>query len=249
MQIDTTTFVLQLVNFAVLVWLLQRLLYRPVLAAIDRRRAAVEKTMGDARDLRAEAERLRAGYETQLADWERERVRARAALEGELAALRAKGLADVALSVERERDRHAALAAKREADWKRETEQQALDQAAAFAARLLERLADGALDERLAGMLAEDLASWPAEKLAPLAEAARAAGGSLNVASAHPLPEAARARLAQALAARLGIACRPEYAVDAKLLGGVSIGIGPWVLQANLRDELRVLAGGVARAA
>jgi len=45
-----------------------------------------------------------------------------------------------------------------------------------------------------------------------------------------------------ALAARLGVECRPDYAVDAKLLGGVSVGVGPWVLQANLRDELRVLA-------
>jgi F-type H+-transporting ATPase subunit b len=247
MQIDTTTFILQLVNFAVLVWLLQRFLYRPVLAAIDRRRAGVEKTMSDARDLRADAERLRAGYESQLADWERERARARAALEAELAALRAKGLADVAQSVERERDRHAALAAKRETDWKRETEQQALDQAAAFAARLLERVADAALDERLAGLLAEDLAAWPAERIAPLAEAARAAGGRVSVASAHPLAEAARARLVQALAGCLAVECRPEYAVDARLLGGVSVGIGPWVLQANLRDELRVLAGGAAR--
>jgi F-type H+-transporting ATPase subunit b len=204
--------------------------------------------MSDARDLRADAERLRAGYESQLADWERERARARAALEAELAALRAKGLADVAQSVERERDRHAALAAKRATDWKRETEQQALDQAAAFAARLLERVANGALDERLAGVLAEDLASWPTERIAPLAAAARAAAGGVSVASAHPLPEAARARLAQALAVRLGVECRPEYAVDANLIGGVSVGIGPWVLQANLRDELRVLAGGATHA-
>jgi len=247
MHIDTTTFILQLVNFAVLVWLLQRFLYRPVLAAIDRRRAAVEKTLSEAREQRTQAERLRERYDAQLADWERERARARAALEAELAGLRTKGLADVARGVERERDRHAALAAKREADWKRETEQQALDQAAAFAARLLERVADGALDARLAAVLAEDLESWPAERVAPLAEAARAAGGRVNVHSAHPLDAAARERLAGALAARLGAACSPEYAVDAKLLGGVSVGIGPWVLQASLRDELRVLAGGAAR--
>lgn len=247
MQIDTTTFILQLVNFAVLVWLLQRFLYRPVLAAIDRRRAAVEQTLSEARELRTQAERLRERYDAQLADWERERVRARAALESELAGLRAKGLADVARGVERERDRHAALAAKREADWKRETEQQALDQAAAFAARLLERVADGALDARLAAVLAEDLESWPAERIAPLEEAVRAAGGRVSVQSAHPLDAAAKARLAAALAARLGGACTPEYAVDAKLLGGVSVGIGPWVLQASLLDELRVLAGGAPR--
>jgi F-type H+-transporting ATPase subunit b len=249
MQIDTTTFVLQLVNFAVLVWLLQRFLYRPVLAAIDRRRAAVEQTMSDARGLRAQAEELRARYEAQLADWERERLRARAALDTELAAARARGLAEVAQTVERERDRLAALQAKREADWQRETEQQSLDQAAAFAARLLGRVADGALDERLLAVLAEDLEAWPADRIAPLAEAARASGGRVSVHSARPLPAQARERLARVLGARLGVACAAEFEVDEALLGGVSVGVGPWVLQANLRDELRVLAGGAARAA
>ena len=249
MQIDTTSFILQLVNFAVLVWILHRFLYRPVLAAIDRRRVAIDKTMSDAKSVREEAERLRGQFEGRLADWERERVKARSALEAELAALRARGLADAAQAAERERDRLAALQAKREADWKRETEQRALDQAAAFAARLLERIADHALDERLVEVFAEDLAGWPPEKIDPLAEAARAAGGHVSVLSARALPEAARARLAQTLSERLRIECRPEYAVDEALVAGVSIAVGPWVLQADLRDELRVFSGGAARAA
>jgi F-type H+-transporting ATPase subunit b len=249
MQIDTTSFILQLINFVVLVWILHRFLYRPVLAAIDRRRAAIDKSMADAKSLREEAGRLRAQFEGRLADWERERVKARSALEAELAALRARGLAEVAQAAERERDRLAALQAKREADWKRDTEQRALDQSAAFAARLLERIADHALDERLVDVFAADLAGWQAEKIDPIAAAARAAGGRVSVTSAHPLSEAARVRLARALSERLRIECRPEYAQDEALVAGLSVAVGPWLLQANLRDELRVFAGGAARAA
>jgi F-type H+-transporting ATPase subunit b len=248
MQIDTTTFVLQLVNFVVLVWILHRFLYRPVLAAIDRRRAAIDKSMSDAGAVRAEAERLRGQYEGRLADWERERVKARSALESELAALRTRGLTEVSQTLERERDRLAALQAKREADWKRDTEQRALDQAAAFAARLLERIADHALDARLVEVFAADLAGWPAEKIDPLAEAARASGGKLSVVSAHALPEAGRQRLAQLLSERLRIECRPEFAVDESRVAGLSVAVGPWLLQANLRDELRAFGGGVAHA-
>lgn len=247
MQIDTTSFILQLVNFVVLVWILHRFLYRPVLAAIDRRRAAIDKTMSDARSVREEAERLRGQFEGRLADWERERVKARSALETELTTLRSKGLADAAQAVERERDRLAALQAKQEAAWKRDTEQRALDQAASFAARLLERIADHALDERLVEVFVDDLSAWLAEKIDPLAQAARAAGGRVSVLSARALPDAARARLARALSERLRIECRPEYAVDAALIAGVSVAVGPWVLQANLRDELRVFSGGAAR--
>lgn len=248
MQIDTTSFVLQLVNFVVLVWILHRFLYRPVLAAIDRRRAAVDKTMSDAQSVREEAEHLRTQFQSRLGQWESERVKARAALETELAAARTKGLADAALAVERERERLAALQAKREADWKREAEQRALEQASTFAARLLERIADAALDERLVQVLAEDLAVWPPGKLDPLAAAARAASGRVSVLSACALPEAARAQLARTLSERLHIECRPEFSVDDGLLAGVSVVIGPWVLQANLRDELRVFAGAAAHA-
>ena len=47
MQIDATTFVLELINFAVLVWILHRFLYRPILGAIDRRRDAVAASIED----------------------------------------------------------------------------------------------------------------------------------------------------------------------------------------------------------
>jgi F-type H+-transporting ATPase subunit b len=246
MQIDTTTFILQLVNFLVLVWILHRFLYRPVMAAIDRRRAAIDQSIADARREREEADRLRKQAEARVADWERERTRARTALEAELAVLRKKGLAEVAQAEAQARERHAALQAKREAGWKRETEQLALDQAAAFAARLLARVADAALDERLVDVLAEDLRSWPEARISPLAEAARASGGRVRVTSARPLAEAARGRLARALSERLGVECHPEYAADEALLGGVRVALGPWVLQASLRDELRALAGAEA---
>jgi F-type H+-transporting ATPase subunit b len=67
MELNWSTFVLEIINFLVLVWILQRLLYKPVLAVIARRRAGIEKTLADAKHLQAEAERLKAQYESRLA--------------------------------------------------------------------------------------------------------------------------------------------------------------------------------------
>ena len=41
-------FVLEIINFLVLVWILKRFLYKPVLDVIARRRAGIEKTLADA---------------------------------------------------------------------------------------------------------------------------------------------------------------------------------------------------------
>ena len=43
MQIDWITIVAQIVNFLVLVWLLNRVLYRPLSRALDERAAAVRQ--------------------------------------------------------------------------------------------------------------------------------------------------------------------------------------------------------------
>ena len=56
MQIDWWTLGLQAVNFLVLVWLLQRFLYKPVMRLIERRRQNVEKAFAEAEDARRKAE-------------------------------------------------------------------------------------------------------------------------------------------------------------------------------------------------
>ena len=71
MQLDLTSFILELINFAVLVWILHRFLYRPVLAAIDRRRSAVEHTLSEAKAAREQAAAARSEVETRLAEQSR----------------------------------------------------------------------------------------------------------------------------------------------------------------------------------
>ena len=56
MELTWTTFLLEVINFLVLVWLLKRLFYAPVMRAIAARRAAVEKTLADAEATKREAE-------------------------------------------------------------------------------------------------------------------------------------------------------------------------------------------------
>lgn len=244
MQIDATTFVLELINFAILVWILHRFLYRPILGAIDRRRSAIEASIEEAHNTREQAEKLRQAYEDRFTGWEQERAQARATLSAELAAQREKALAEVARSTEQERDRLEAVQARRSQDLQRETEARALEQAAAFAARLLERLAGPETDRRLIDAFVADLAGWPAARIDELRAAARAVQGRVQVTSARTLDAAAQARLRQALEARLELRCEAEFGVDASLLAGLCVAIGPWLLQANLRDELQYFASG-----
>ena len=91
MLIDWFTVVAQLVNFLVLIWLLRRYLYRPVLRAMAAREARIAQEIATARQatLDAQAEQLR--WQQKQEDWQRERdallQQARVAAENERAAI------------------------------------------------------------------------------------------------------------------------------------------------------------------
>src|SRR3546814_5264938 len=89
MQLDGWTLALQTVNFAVLVWLLQRFLYRPVLRLLDARRAQDAQRDAAAELARAEAQRELADAKAQREGIDGER---RAALQA--AAAQAEQLVD-----------------------------------------------------------------------------------------------------------------------------------------------------------
>ena len=56
MHFDWSTFALQTVNFAILVWLLHRFLYKPVLALVDARRAEIDRQFAEVHAAQAQAE-------------------------------------------------------------------------------------------------------------------------------------------------------------------------------------------------
>ena len=45
MQLDWSTFILEILNFLILVWILKRFLYKPILTMIAERKAAIEQTL------------------------------------------------------------------------------------------------------------------------------------------------------------------------------------------------------------
>jgi F-type H+-transporting ATPase subunit b len=241
MNFDWTTFVLEAINFLILVWLLKRFLYRPVLDVIARRQAGVAGTLADAAATRAEAQRLRTEYAGRMSDWERERARLRQALDAELDALRAKGLAALAADIESERKRDAAARLREREVEQRELETRALQQASAFAARLLERFAGPELDARIIDMLLADLEALPAPRRAALCEALTRAG-NVEVRSARAIDPALRQRIEAALAALAGRHLQTMYTIDPALQSGVRLRAGAWEVAADLSGELAAFA-------
>jgi F-type H+-transporting ATPase subunit b len=242
MEFDWTTFALEIINFLVLVWILQRFLYKPVTRAIAERKAGIEKTLADAQAVQAEAESLRGQYENRMANWEHEKAQARVQLLQEMDAERSRLMAALHASLEQERDKLRALEQRRGAEARRRLKEDAIAEGARFVARLLSRVASPELEDRIRELLLEDLPRLADQELQSLRAACQVGDAKLNITSGYPVKEGQRASLAQALSRVMGQPVACEFGQDPELMAGFRIGIGPWVLRSNLRDELKFFA-------
>jgi F-type H+-transporting ATPase subunit b len=238
LELNWSTFVLEIINFLILVWILKRFFYQPVLEVIARRRAGIEKARADAKTFKDEAQALRGQYENRLAEWERERRAAREQLAKEIEAERAQRLQTLSSELAQERERSAIVEQRRLENLQRQLEQTALTQGAQFATRLMTLAAAPPLQEKLIDLLLQQLETLPAPQLEDLRSGAGTAADGIRVTSAFTLDTTARGRLEQALGACLGTQLPLEYQEDPELLAGVRITIGAWVLHANVKDEL-----------
>ena len=240
MSLDWSTFLLEILNFLVLVWLLKRFLYRPVMEVIEQRKTRVEKSLQDAQASQTQAQTLREQYESRLAEWQKQKDQARAQLHSEIEAERQKQLASLRTSIEEERERRKLLQTRQETAQANQVQTQALVQAGTFAGQLLRRVAGPETEARLAAMLIEELGRLPAGQVADLRRAISDQPGPVRVTSAFPLPDDTRATLSSALEKVLTQQPSIEFTNDEKLVAGLRVAIGPWVLRANVQDELEL---------
>lgn len=238
MELDWSTFLLEIINFLVLVWILKRFLYQPVLDVIARRRSSIEEKLAKADAAQDEAAKLKAQYEGRLAEWEGERRKARDKLAQELDEERARQLEAMRSGVEQEREKILSANERQLAEQQRTIEYRALQQGAAFSSRLLEQAAGPELQARLLTLLLEELARLSDSQLADLKQQWGTPPDHIEVSSAFPLSDEQRQQLTDALHRSCGLDCPLRFSEDDSLLAGLLITVGAWILAANVRDEL-----------
>lgn len=239
MELNWSTFLLEIINFLVLVWILKRFLYQPVLDVISRRRKAIDAQLAEAHRLQDDAESQKAQYEDRLTDWEHERRQARDTLARQLEEERARQLSVLKTALDQEREKSRVAEVRQHTEQKRAIEHQALQLGTAFASRLLGNASGPELEDRLVTLLLEELDGLSEQETASLRQQWGEPPQSIVVSSAFPLSAEWRQRLEVELHQLSGLAVPVRFIRDESLLAGLHIVIGAWVLAANVRDELR----------
>jgi F-type H+-transporting ATPase subunit b len=233
MRIDWWTLALQTVNVLILVWILSRFLFKPVVAIIEERRAAAARLLGDADAAKKQALAAQEAAETESARIAagRDNVLRQAAEDAE--AQRAAVLASAREEVDQVR-----AAAETEVRRARAAEEAAASDRSAklavdIAAKLLQRLPDSARVDGFIDELAKALASLPEASRAGLS-----ASGPPRLKAPRALTTEEIQRCREAIAKALGRPLDFVVAVDPTVIAGLEIETPHVVVRNSFRSDL-----------
>lgn len=237
MEFDVSTLIFEVINFLILLWLLKRFLYQPVLSVIEKRRQQIESELAQAARQEGDAQALKQQYERRLLDWDDEKSLAKDVLAQEINAERIKRIQQLDSEQAQLQKKNIIHLQQQQSAWRSQAEAEALQLGGAFASRLLTSLTCAELDVRLLQLFIEQLMNLPEEALSELSAVELS---KVQVTSAHVLDDVHKESIRQALERKLGlINAQWLFSEDESLIAGLRVSVAGWNMGANLQDELR----------
>ncbi len=241
MLIDWFTVLAQILNFLVLMWLLKRFLYKPVLKAIDERDSKIKAQVQEAADKMKEATTEKESYEKKNAAFE-EQHKAMLNTATEEAANKRKQLLDTA------RNDADALQAKMEQSLREQ--QQSLNgeiirrtqqEVFSITRQVLKDLANEDLEAAMTTMFLEKLKGLKKEETEKLVAVLKDAPQGATVRSAFPLPQEEQKEIAEALHKMTSPDTTISFETAEDQISGIELSAGGYKLAWSISDYLRSL--------
>jgi F-type H+-transporting ATPase subunit b len=241
MPINWFTVIAQAINFLVLVWLLKRFLYKPILHAIDEREKGIATQLAEAEAKKAEAQKDRDDFQHKSEAFDQER-----------AALLKKTTDDA--NVERQR---LLDEARKDADSLRAKRQEALrneqsnlsqditrwtqKEVFAIARKMLVDLASASLEERMGAVFVQRLRALTGAAKEQLATALKSSTQSARVRSAFDLPPEQHATIQNALNETFSADIHIQFETVPELVSGIELSANGQKVAWSIADYLATL--------
>lgn len=225
MQIDWFTFSAQIINFLILVWLLKRFLYRPIIKAMEQRERKINERLQEAEQKIQTAQQEAQSYRQKQQELEEERstIFSQAKVDAE-------NQRQVLLQKAREEVDATALkweeALRREQEsFLRELKAGATQQINATLRRTLADLANSNLEQQIIEIFLERLQNLDAEERVKIAASVQSNHhpGQILVHSAFEISEASRQRLIEVLKEQFGNNINLRFETVPDLVCGIEL--------------------------
>jgi F-type H+-transporting ATPase subunit b len=237
MEIDWITVSAQIVNFLILVWLLKRFLYQPVIRAMDQREQGIADRLNEAEEREQQADAQIRRYEDNTRELEQQRDDILATAKEEADQQKKQLLNQARDEVTETRQHWQRQANQEKEEFLNNLRGQASQVIQTIARKALTDLADADLEGQIVDKFLGQLTSLDKTAREALADTS----DSIHIASAFELDATVRGRITRAVHDNIADGIDVAYIVSPELLCGIELTSGgrrlSWCL-ANYLEEL-----------
>jgi F-type H+-transporting ATPase subunit b len=245
-SIDWITVSAQIVNFLVLVWLLKRFLYQPVIRAMDKREQRIAERLEEAQHREQQAQAQQQQYlekESEL-DQRREAILNQARDEADK---QRRQLTDLAREEVSEKQKQWQQQAEQEKDaFLKTLRNKSSDAIQAICRKALRELANTELEEQVIDSFIHHLKSLDKISRDAMVQAVDKASEPMHIRTAFELDSSVRARITRAMHEHIAEGVDIDYGISERLLCGIELSAGGQRLSWSLAGYLDELGERVA---
>lgn len=213
----------QIVNFLILVALLKRFLYGPIVKAMAAREEKIASQLAAAKQKREDAEQEEASLRQKIRNIDDQRQQMLTQAEGEAQAHKQKLFTQAREEVEQVRQKWAESVKWQKEAFLANLKQRLAQEVFAISRRALGELGNLEVEQRLLEVFLEHLRQLKPEERQALQESLQEAGGELSVTTAFALSPETQEKITAEVQELFGPGLAPRFSTSAELLAGIEI--------------------------
>jgi F-type H+-transporting ATPase subunit b len=245
MLVNWFTVAAQALNFIVLVWLMKRFLYRPILDAIDTRERRITTELAEADRKKAEAEQALDEFQAKTATFDREREACFKRMTEEVETERLRLLAEARKDAEADGAKHREALISETKALERTIGLRVQDEVFNISRKALWDLSGASLEERMVEVFAKHLGEIDEPTKAALSKVLEADAGPAIARSAFDLSEDQKGVIQEALKDALAGEVPLRFETNPELIGGISLSLDGHKVSWTIADYITALEEGV----
>ncbi|HHN65877.1 MAG TPA: hypothetical protein ENK09_11000 [Nitrospirae bacterium] len=230
------TFFFQIVNFVVVVYILYRVLFRPVRDMILKRRTEIERSRADIEKERSEAEALKKEFEEKLREVDTLRKTTLETARTEALKERERILSDTKADIEKEREKLRKLIEDERRRLYEEVKKKGIELSAELSGRILASIVDSTIDRILIHKTLDRLKSLSDSEKEEILSGTDSC--TVRVGSAFPLDDETKKEITRIVEETFGCKTDSEFTVIPELIGGIMVRIGSRVFDGTIKGNI-----------
>lgn len=247
MLFDWFTVGAQTLNFLILVWLMKRFLYKPIIDAIDAREKHIASALQDAALKQAAAEKERDQFNQKNADFDQQRDALLSTAKDEIKTERQRLLGDARQAANDSRAKQQDALTSELDSLQHNIAHRSREEVFAIAQKVLTDLAGVTLEERMSEVFTRRLRELGDADKAGLAKSLGASSNTVRVRSAFALSSAQQTAMQEALHAAFAADIPIQFDTDPDVIGGIELTANGWKIAWNIADFLASLEQSVGQ--